>query len=155
MTRKSTKRRHRTAASPLMQSALQTAQAAKADAAYQSQLTTARLKVWMTPHGVDATDMLAMLAVVLGTPCECGARQFGPGLPWVQQLHSALRSVAAMCANGYTWDSARAAEIDQAMELASEARAELDVATFVEAWKEANGVAYAIERHEFDAAQIA
>lgn len=135
---------------------LQQAKAApNAEATYNSHLTTARLKVWDTAHGADATQLLAMLMVVIGTPCECGARQYGHGPAWVRQLHGALRAISAMCTNGYRWDSATTPMLDRAIQLAAEQRPDLDHNTFVAAWIEANGLANAIEQHQFMATEIA
>lgn len=128
---------------------------AKAEETFQSQITTTRLKLWGMQHDEDATEFLSLLAVVIGAPCECGSRQYGHGPAWVRQLHGALRSVAAMCINGYRWDISQAAAIDRAIEIAAETRHDLDVATFIDAWKEANGLAMSIERHTFKADQIA
>lgn len=122
---------------------------------YSSHLTTARLKVWSAPNGADATQLLAMLMVVIGTPCECGARQYGHAPAWVRQLHGALRAIRDMCANGYRWDSAAAPMLDRAIQLAAEHRPDLDRETFVASWMEANAIANAIERHQFMTAEIA
>lgn len=128
---------------------------ANAEATFQSQITTARIILWSTPDGVDATELLSLLAVVIGAPCECGARQYGHAPAWVRQLHGAMRSVAAMCLNGYRWDITQTAAIDRAIEIAAEIRLDLEVDTFIDAWKEANGLAFSIERHTFSADQVA
>lgn len=99
--------------------------------------------------------MLALLAIVIGAPCECGARQYGHEPAWVRQLHGAMRSVLAMCLNGYRWDITQTAAIDRALELASEPRPDLDVEVFIDSWKEANGLAMSIERHAVTADQVA
>lgn len=124
-------------------------------ATFESRLTTARLKVWSLPDGTDATQLLAMLAVVIGTPCEAGARQFGRDPAWVRQLHAALSTVRDMCLHGYRWNSAHVPTLDHALMLASKHRPDLNPTHFLDAFIEANGLAASIEKHTFTADQIA
>lgn len=92
--------------------------AAKAEAEFQSQITTVRMRLLMACDGEDATDLLAMLAAVIGTPCEYGAMVYGR-TPWVRQLHGALRTIQTMCLDGYRWQDQYAQAIDSAVELAA------------------------------------
>lgn len=114
---------------------------------FADQALTLRIKLLDAEDGVDATELLACLAVVIGTPCEAGARQFTPQPPWVRQLHGALRSVMWMCLEGYRWDSTAALALSRAVELATEERPELDAELFTQAWVEANALCNQILNH--------
>ena len=114
---------------------------------FGSQVLTLRIKLLDAQHGADATELLACLAVVIGTPCEAGARQFGHTPAWVRQLHGALRSITAMCLQGYWWDSTQALALSRAVEIAAEERPELDANTFADAWAEANALCTHILNH--------
>lgn len=123
---------------------------------FASQIATTRIKLYMLQAGEDATDMLAALAVVLGTPCEAGARIHGHDAPWVRQLHGALRTVAALCLqHGYRWQPEYAPAINRAIDLAVEHRPELDNDTFTEAWIEANHMANLILAHSLTPETVA
>lgn len=129
---------------------------ARAATEFQSQITTTRLKLYMLQAGDDATEMLAALAVVIGTPCEAGARVHGHDAPWVRQLHGALRTVAAVCLqHGYRWQPEYAPAINRAIDLAVEHRPELDHKTFTDAWVEANGMANLILAHSLTPETVA
>ena len=119
----------------------------RASREFNSQVLTLRIKLLDAQDGADATELLACLAVVIGTPCEAGARQFGHTPAWVRQLHGAMRSIMGMCQQGYRWDSDAALALSRAVELAAEERPELDAATFAESWVEANGLSVQILNH--------
>lgn len=121
---------------------------AKANEEFCSQILTTRIKAMSADHGSDATELLASLAVAIGTPCEAGAREFGRDHPWVRQLHGALRTIQAMCLAGYRWDSTLAHALDRAIEVAIEHQDAINDETFTAAWLEANGFAGEILRHE-------
>jgi hypothetical protein len=74
---------------------------AKASEEFADQLITTRISMLSAQDGEDATELLARLSVVIGTPCEAGARQHGRDQPWVRQLHGALRTIQSMCLDGY------------------------------------------------------
>lgn len=133
------------------------AQAERADAEYQSQLLTTRLKVWATAEGDDATDLIAALFVVIGTPCEAGARVHGRESVWVRQLHGALRSLSDLCLhNGYRWRTACAPAIDRAIDLAEEHGRDLWICQeFRDALIEANGAAAMVLAHQIEPGTIA
>jgi hypothetical protein len=90
----------------------------RAEQEFQSQITTARIKLYQAEDGEDATDLLSLLAVVIGTPCDYGALVHGR-TDWVRQLHGALRTIQALCLEGYRWRSAYAPAMDRALELAA------------------------------------
>ena len=126
----------------------------QADKEFQSQLLDTRIKMLSADHGSDATELLAALSVVIGTPCQCGMSQFGH-LPWVGQLHGALRTIQAMCLAGYRWNSQYALALDRAVELASIERPELEPNAFTEAWVLANHMAALVLNHSIDAHTVA
>jgi hypothetical protein len=126
----------------------------RADREFASQILTVRVILYSIGHGEDATELLARLAVVIGTPCEAGARQFGK-VPWVSQLHGALRTIQALCLRGYTWDAQYAHPLNAAIDVATQPRPELTPANFVSAWTEASALFETIMRHKVDAESIA
>lgn len=126
-----------------------------ADAEFKSLILTTRIKILTMDDGVDATEMLASLAVVVGTVCEAGAQQFGHAPPWVRQLHGALRTVQTMCLAGYKWQSQYAAALDCAVGVAAQDRPELDAQIFTNAWDEARGLADIIFSHQVCAGDVA
>jgi hypothetical protein len=130
---------------------------AKAEAAFQSQLLSTRVKLWALTDGDDATDVIAPLMVVIGTVCETGAATFGRDAPWVRQLHGALRTLQSLCIhNGYRWRIEVAPVIDAAIDLAElHGRAMRDEEVFVEAWEAANGAAVLVLAHQVDEGMIA
>jgi hypothetical protein len=127
------------------------------EAEFASQLTTTRLALYSMEHGQDATDMLARLMVVIGTPCEAGAQteSIGRDAPWVRQLHGALRTLQSMCLADYRWDSRYADAIDRAIEVAGEDRTTLPVDNYAKAWIEANGLAHIVWAHQITPESIA
>lgn len=128
----------------------------RASREFNSQALTLRIKLFQMEHGEDATEMLACLAVVIGTPCEAGARQFGHEPAWVRRLHGALRTILWMCTdNSYRWDSQFAPALDAALEEATKERPELNADEFTEAWKEANGLSTSILNHSVQRDAIA
>lgn len=127
----------------------------RAQAEFADQLLTTRITMLSTQDGDDATELLARLAVVIGTPCEAGARQYGHTYPWVRHLHGALRTIQAMCLAGYRWQAQYALALDRAVQIAAEDHHELDAATFTQAWVEANGLASNILRHSITPDAIA
>jgi hypothetical protein len=126
-----------------------------ADAAFKSLILNTRIKILTMDDGADATEMLASLAVVVGTVCEAGSQQFGRALPWVRQLHGALRTVLAMCLAGYKWQSQYAAALDCAVGVAAQDRPELDVRIFTTAWNGARSLADIIFAHQVCAGDVA
>lgn len=117
---------------------------------FQAQLTESRLHLWILRDGDDATSMLAKLSVIIGTPCEAGARTMGRSEPWVRQLHGALRSVQAMCLDGYKWNASLAPALERAIDLSVQHTSELPVDVFTNAWIEANGMATLVLAHKVD-----
>jgi hypothetical protein len=128
--------------------------AQRAQEEFADQLLTVRISMLSAEDGEDATELLAKLAVVIGTPCEAGARQYGHTEPWVRQLHGALRTIQAMCLQGYRWQAHYALALDRAIEVAAEPR-ELDDPGFTDSWIEASGLAGRILNHDVDAEAIA
>lgn len=128
--------------------------AQRAQSEFADQLLTTRISMLSAADGEDATELLAKLAVVIGTPCEAGARQYGHTEPWVRQLHGALRTIQAMCLQGYHWQAQYALALDRAIELAAEPRT-LETEGFTEAWLEANGLAGRILAHVVDDQAVA
>lgn len=125
-----------------------------ADAEFKSLILTTRIKILTMNDGIDATEMLASLTVVVGTVCEAGAQQFGRELPWVRQLHGALRTVLAMCLAGYKWQSQYAAALDCAVGVAAQDRPELNAQIFIDAWDGARGLADIIFAHQVCAGDV-
>jgi hypothetical protein len=130
----------------------------RAEAEFQSQITTVRTRLLLAEDGEDATELLAMLAVVIGTPCDYGALVHGRA-QWVRQLHGALRTIQAMCLNGYHWQTQYALAIDNAVNLAAtqdigEVTPELRK-HWEQAWLDANHFANLIHRHLVDKDTVA
>ena len=111
-------------------------------------ISSTRMLLYMAQDGEDATELLAQLMEIIGPMCECGARQW-PDQPWVRQLHGQLRSIEAMCLDGYKWEYQYANAMDRAVELATEVRPGLDVDVFTEAWQASVGIAKLIRTHKF------
>ena len=122
---------------------------------FESQILTTRIKMLQAEDGDDATELLSYLAVVLGTPCEAGFRQYEETPPWVRQLHGALRTVQAMCLNGYRWDISSTLAMDRAIEIAKEPREDLEPRLFAEAWVSACKLSDQIMQHAVTAESIA
>jgi hypothetical protein len=126
----------------------------KAESDFQSQLITTRLKLMLAEDGEDATELLAALAVVIGTPCEaasrCGIRE-----PWVRQLHGALRTITSLCLEGYKWRTEYTQALDRAIEVAEESGGGLPIKEFSAAWADATGFAALILAHQVDQVAIA
>lgn len=120
------------------------------DAELQSQITTVKIKMLMTPDGEDATELLSILAIVIGAPAQAGA---GAGLynqPWVRQLHGALRAIQDMCLHGYRWQSRYALPLTRACEIAGEDRPSVSVDVFFKAWVDASLMSQMILSHTID-----
>jgi hypothetical protein len=126
----------------------------KAESDFQSQLLTTRLKLMLAEDGEDATELLAALAVVIGTPCEAAAR-CGVREPWVRQLHGALKTVEGMCLDGYKWRTEYTQALDRAIEVAEESGGDLPIKEFSAAWDDATGFAALILAHQVDQGAIA
>jgi hypothetical protein len=77
-----------------------------------------KIRFYLASDGDDATPYLAELAHVLTPICVGGSIQFGRETPWVRQLHGALRTLQAMCLDGYRWNAANAAPLNAALEVA-------------------------------------
>lgn len=129
--------------------AIQTQRKGQHEAEFQDQLVTTRTKLFMAEDGEDATELLASLAVVIGTTCDAGAAQFGRDeKPWVRQLHGALRTIQVMCLEGYTWQSQHALALNRAVILATDNTDGLDTEIFTQAWLDANAFAVQILAHQ-------
>ena len=130
----------------------------RAEAEFKNQITTVRTRLLMAEDGEDATELLAMLAVVIGTPCDYGALVHGRA-QWVRQLHGALRTIQSMCLDGYHWQAQYALAIDNAVELA--ASQDLGQVTpalrkhWEQAWLDANHFASLIHHHAVDKDTVA
>lgn len=130
----------------------------RAEAEFQSQITTVRTRLLLAEDGEDATELLAMLAVVIGTPCDFGALVHGR-VQWVRQLHGALRTIQTMCLDGYRWQAQYALAIDNAVNLA--ATQDIGEATadrrkhWEQAWLDASHFATLINRHLVDKDTVA
>jgi hypothetical protein len=130
---------------------------AAAEAAFQSQLLSTRVKLWALADGDDATDVIAALMVVIGTVCEAAAATSGRDAPWVRQLHGALRTLQSLCIhNRYRWRIEAAPVIEAAIDLAElHGRPMHCEAAFIEAWQAANGAAVLVLAHQVDEEMIA
>lgn len=114
---------------------------------FARQITTVRLLLWGIATGDDATELLARMAIVIGTPCEAGARQFG-AVQWVRRLHGALHTIQSLClTSGYRWDEQYAPALDVAIELAIEPRPEISPDHSIAAWTEASALYRQIMDH--------
>jgi len=129
--------------------AFQTQQKSQHEAEFQDQLVTTRTKLFMAEDGEDATELLASLAVVIGTTCDAGAVQFGrENTPWVRQLHGALRTIQVMCLEGYKWQSQHALALNRAVILATDNTDGIDTDIFTQAWFDSNAFAGQILSHQ-------
>lgn len=126
----------------------------KAESDFQSQLLTTRLKIMLAEDGKDATELLAVLAVVIGTPCEAAAR-CGIREPWVRQLHGALKTVESMCLRGYVWRTEYTEAIDRAIEISEEHGGGMPIQEFSAAWAEAYSLSAQILAHNVKQGSIA
>lgn len=115
------------------------AAAARTAAEFASQIMGTRLALLSMEEGQDATEILARLAVVIGSPCQACANVYGDkNMPaWGRQLHGALRTIQTMCLEGYRWQSVFALAMDRAVELAAEPRPELTPKAFHAAYLDA------------------
>jgi hypothetical protein len=126
----------------------------KAESDFQSQLTTTRLRLHLMEDGEDATELLAALAVVIGTPCEAAAR-CGIREPWVRQLHGTLKTITSLCLEGYKWRTEYTQALDRAIEISEESGGGLPIKEFAAAWADATGFAALILAHQVDQGAIA
>jgi hypothetical protein len=120
------------------------------DAAFQSQITTVKIKMLMAEDGEDATELLSILAVVIGTPAQAGCMAGMHDQPWVRQLHGAMRSVQDMCLHGYQWQTRYALALTRACEIAGEDQPCFSVDVFYRAWLDANSMSELISAHRVD-----
>ena len=120
------------------------------DDAFQSQITTVKIKMLMAEDGEDATEMLAILATVIGAPAQAGAAVGLYNQPWVRQLHGALRSIQDMCLHGYRWQSRYALPLTRACELASQNQPAVTPEVFLQAWLDASLMTEMILAHTVD-----
>lgn len=128
-----------------LQAEIQRRQQAEAD--FASQLATTRLRILMAQQGDDATELLAALAVVIGTPCQAAAQTQGRTAE-VRRLHGALRTIVDMClTHRYRWQSDCALALEGAAELAGSMKPQLNVETFALAWADSLWLAEAILKH--------
>lgn len=137
-----------------VQSKQRTQEAEEAASEFNSQLLSTRIKLLSATDGEDATDLLACLAVVIGTPCEAGARTLGHDPLWVRQLHGALRTIQEMCLSGYVWRAQYALALDHAVDIAGQQRPELDPTVFTQAWIEACHLCTEILNHSVRADSV-
>lgn len=124
------------------------------DIEFQSQITTVKIKMLMAEDGDDATELLSLLAVVIGSPAQAGAASGMYDLPWVRQLHGALRSIQDMCLHGYTWQSRYALPLTRACEIAGQDQPEVTVDVFIKAWLDACLMSEMIMAHTVDAEAV-
>lgn len=93
----------------------------KVDEAYKDKSMVSRVDMFMRTDGEDATDLLAAVAVVVGSVCQLAATL---GMydthSQVRLLHGALRTIQQMCLQGYKWQSAYAPALCNAMDVAEE-----------------------------------
>lgn len=128
----------------------------QANAEFASQMTTARMRIYFTQDGEDATELLSQLAIAIGTPAEAGARTFGRDPAWVRQMHGALRTILDMCLhNGYRWRSDMADPLDRAMDLAMNRPEGIHPEHFIAAFLEAQALAVQILNHTVTEGAIA
>lgn len=120
------------------------------DVEFQSQITTVKIKMLMMEDGEDATDLLSLLAVVIGTPAQAASLAGLYDQPWVRQLHGALRTVQDMCLHGYRWQDRYALSLTRACEIASQDQPALSPEVFLQAWADACVMCDMILRHEVD-----
>jgi hypothetical protein len=121
-----------------------------ADEEFQSQITTVKIKMLMMTDGEDATELLSLLAVVIGAPAQAGAASGLFDAAWVRQLRGALRSIQAMCLQGYKWQSTYALPLTRACEIAEQEQPEVTPEIFVQAWLDASLMSQMIEAHTID-----
>lgn len=128
----------------------------QANAEFHSQMLTTRARIYMTADGEDATELLAQLAIALGTPAEAGARSLGRSPAWVRQLHGALRIILDMCLqNHYCWRTDMADALDRAMEIALDRPDTILPEHFLAAFVEAKALADTIMSHTVTEGAIA
>lgn len=120
------------------------------DAEFQSQITTVKIKMLMSQEGEDATDLLSLLATVIGAPAQAGAAAGLHHLPWVRQLHGALRSIQDMCLHGYTWQTRYALPLTRACEIAGQDQPAVSPEVFLQAWLDAALMSEMILAHQID-----
>lgn len=124
-------------------------QKAKADAEYKRNVTSARISMYMMDDGDDATEVLATLAIVIGTPCMAGHKTLGRDTPWVRQLHGALRSIQSICLDGYRWKKEYTATLNRAVEIATEHDNDtMNMEVFADSWADAAFLAEKIINHK-------
>ena len=120
------------------------------DDEFQSQITTVKIKMLMADDGEDATELLSLLAVVIGAPAQAGAAAGMYNQPWVRQLHGALRSLQDMCLHGYTWQARYALPLTRACEIAGQDQPSVSVDVFFKAWMDATLMSEMILAHQVD-----
>lgn len=124
------------------------------DEAFQSQVTTVKIKMLMTDDGEDATEILAILATVIGAPAQAGAAAGMYNQPWVRQLHGSLRSIQDMCMHGYRWQTRYALPLTRACEIASQNQPGVTPEVFLQAWLDASLMTEMILAHTVDAEAV-
>ena len=95
---------------------------ARVDETYRDKTTTSRIDMFMRTDGTDATDLLATLAVVIGSTCQLAAiLGHYEADHRVKLLHGALRTIQMMCLQGgYKWQAAYAPALCNAMDIADQ-----------------------------------
>lgn len=89
------------------------------DTEYKDQTMVSRVDMFMRADGVDATDLLAAVAVVVGSVCQLAAAlDMYDTHPQVRMLHGALRTIQQMCLDGYAWHRAYAPALCNALDVA-------------------------------------
>jgi hypothetical protein len=120
------------------------------DANFQRQIIEVKIKMLMMEEGEDATELLSILAVVIGTPAQAGAASGLYSEPWVRQLHGALRAIQDMCLHGYTWQRRYAMPLNRACEIAGQDQPAVSVPVFTQAWADAALMSEMILLHQLD-----
>ena len=115
---------------------------------FRSQLLTVQCQIFEFDDGDDATELLSILAVVIGAPCQAGASCGMYEQPWVKQLHGALRTIQSMCLeNGYRWQSIYAPALNRACEVAIVDRPQVTNNAFISAYVDACSMSASIATH--------
>lgn len=121
--RKRTQRKHYRASNPVKDKITR--------AKLRSTLLELKVRSYMEDDGEDVTKYLVDLATVIAPVAIGAACQYGKDLPWVRQLLGAMRSIQAMCLNGYRWDSLNAAPLTIALDLAEQHMDEINLSALL------------------------
>lgn len=132
----------------------------RADAEFQSQITTVRIKLLSIEDGDDAAELLGIVAVVVGTPMQFMYTTRSPDVPaWAGQLRGALKTVVQMCLQGYRWQADYALAIERAVEVAATADVgeitPANMQQWTQAWLDANYLCARIQDKQIDGTEVA